>query len=207
MEDAGDVLPAASRSDLMLLRQRVELMNRLLNDLLHYSRVGRVESEPEDVDPVEVVAEVIELLGIPPEFRVDVQAEMPLLHSPRTAVRKVFQNLLDNAVKHHHRSEGLIEIRASQRNGHVEFTVRDDGPGVDPQFHDKVFLIFQTLKRRDELDTSGMGLAIVKKTVEKYGGHVKLTSSVGKGATFTFTWPIHSDVAGPSRTELSEFDG
>ncbi|HRX81299.1 MAG TPA: PAS domain S-box protein, partial [Pirellulaceae bacterium] len=125
LEDAGDVLPEPSRADLMLLRQRVELMNRLLNDLLQYSRVGRVESDPEDVDPAEVVAEVVELLGIPPSFQVDVQSEMPHLHLPRTAVRKVFQNLLDNSVKHHDRSEGLIEIRACQRNGHVEFTVRD----------------------------------------------------------------------------------
>ena len=192
LEDAGDVLPEASRSDLLLLRQRVDLMNRLLNDLLQYSRVGRVESDPEDVDPGEVVAEVVALLGIPANFRVDIQPNMPHLHSPRTAIRKVFQNLLDNAVKHHHRPVGLIEIRATDRGELVEFVVRDDGPGVDPRFHEKVFQIFQTLQRRDDVDTSGMGLAIVKKTVEKYGGHVTLASEVGQGAAFTFTWPKDS---------------
>ena len=195
LEDAGDVLPEASRGDLLLLRQRVDLMNRLLNDLLQYSRVGRVESNPEDVDPGDVVAEVIELLGVPARVRVDVQPNMPHVHAPRTAIRKVFQNLVDNAIKHHDRSDGLIEIRAAERGDFIEFAVRDDGPGVDPQFHEKVFQIFQTLQRRDELDTSGMGLAIVKKTVEKYGGHIKLTSQVGHGATFTFTWPKNTIAA------------
>jgi len=189
LEDAGDVLPEASRSDLLLLRQRVALMNRLLNDLLQYSRVGRVESDPEHVDPGEVVAEVVALLGIPSNFRVDIQPNMPHLHTPRTAIRKVFQNLLDNAVKHHHQPAGRIEICATDQGEFVEFVVRDDGPGVDPKFHEKVFQIFQTLQRRDELDTSGMGLAIVKKSVEKYGGHITLASEVGKGAAFTFTWP------------------
>lgn len=189
LEDAGDVLPEASRSDLLLLRQRVALMNRLLNDLLQYSRVGRVESDPEHVDPGEVVAEVVALLGIPSNFRVDIQPNMPHLHTPRTAIRKVFQNLLDNAVKHHHQPAGRIEICATDQGEFVEFVVRDDGPGVDPKFHEKVFQIFQTLQRRDELDTSGMGLAIVKKSVEKYGGRITLASEVGKGAAFTFTWP------------------
>lgn len=207
LEDANDVLPEASRSDLVLLRQRVELMNRLLNDLLQYSRVGRVESDPEDVDPCEVVAEVIELLGIPPAFRVEVQAEMPHLHSPRTAVRKVFLNLLDNSVKHHDRPDGVIQIGATQRNGLVEFMVQDDGPGVDPQFHEKVFQVFQTLHRRDDLDTSGMGLAIVKKTVENYGGQVTLSSSVGNGATFTFTWPSNSVASASTPHKVSDSDG
>lgn len=189
LEDAGPMLPEASRDDLLLLRQRVDLMNRLLNDLLQYSRVGRVESDPEDIDPGEVVAEVIDLLGIPASFRVDVQPDMPHLRSPRTAIRKVFQNLLDNAIKHHHRSAGLIEIRAADRGRLVEFAVRDDGPGIDPMFHEKVFQIFQTLQRRDDLDTSGMGLAIVKKTVEMYGGQLTLASKVGHGTTFSFTWP------------------
>jgi PAS domain S-box-containing protein len=192
LEDAGDVLPEASRSDLLLLRQRVALMNRLLNDLLQYSRVGRVESDPEHVEPGEVVAEVVALLGIPANFRVEIQPNMPHLYTPRTAIRKVFQNLLDNAVKHHHQPEGRIEICATDHGDLVEFVVRDDGPGVDPKFHEKVFQIFQTLQRRDELDTSGMGLAIVKKSVEKHGGHITLASEVGKGAAFTFTWPKDS---------------
>ncbi|HUG71309.1 MAG TPA: PAS domain-containing protein [Pirellulaceae bacterium] len=192
LEDVGDMLPAASRNDLLLLRQRVELMNRLLNDLLQYSRVGRIESDPEDIDPGQIVAEVIELVGIPPGFRLDVQPNMPHVHAPRTAIRKVFQNMVDNAIKHHHRTEGVIEIRAADRGTLVEFVVRDDGPGVDPKFHEKVFQIFQTLQRRDDLDTSGMGLAIVKKTVEKYGGQIKLASQVGHGATFSFTWPKDS---------------
>jgi len=188
LEDAGDVLPAQSKDDLLLLRQRVELMNQLLNDLLQYSRVGRMESEPEWLAPNDVVQEVLELLAPPPTFTIVVQPNMPHLRAPRTALRHVLQNLVDNAIKHHDRPDGRIEISASEQGEFVEFVVRDDGPGIAPRFHRKVFQLFQTLRRRDDGEAGGMGLAVVKKTVETFGGEVSLESEEGAGAVFRFTW-------------------
>jgi signal transduction histidine kinase len=126
----------------------------------------------------------------PPEgFIVDIQEDLPDVYMPREAVRKVFHNLVDNAFKHHDGVAGHVEVRGQENGDLVEFAVRDDGPGIAPRFHNKVFQIFQTLRRRDEAETGGMGLAIVKKTVETYGGSIELESDGARGATFRFTLP------------------
>ncbi|MEM6521795.1 MAG: ATP-binding protein, partial [Cyanobacteria bacterium P01_C01_bin.70] len=94
-----------------------------------------------------------------------------------------------NAIKHHDREDGQLQITASEQGQYIEFVMTDDGPGIEPQYHQKVFTIFQTLKSRDELESTGIGLAIVKKIVESEGGTITLESSLGQGTTFRFTWP------------------
>jgi signal transduction histidine kinase len=101
----------------------------------------------------------------------------------------VFKNLIENAIKHHHRAQGRIEIRAAHKNGFVEFEISDDGLGIDPQFHDRIFQMFQTLQPRDKVEGTGVGLAIVKKAIESQGGTISVISAVGEGTTFRFTWP------------------
>jgi signal transduction histidine kinase len=105
----------------------------------------------------------------------------------------IFRNLLDNAIKHHHRpAEGHVYISAQTQASWVAFTVTDDGPGIAPQFHERIFQVFQTLKPREEVEGSGMGLAVVKKMIENRAGQIWLESSEGQGATFHFTWPTVS---------------
>ena len=98
-------------------------------------------------------------------------------------------NLVGNAVKHHDRAEGVVRVDAEEAGREWRFSVSDDGPGIPPRFHDKVFVIFQTLEARDKVEGTGLGLALVKKIVESQGGRVTLESGVGRGATFRFTWP------------------
>lgn len=115
---------------------------------------------------------------------------MPTIYSYKTALSQVFANLINNGVKHHHRDQGTVRVTWRDQGEWLEFAVADDGPGIAPQYHDKIFAIFQTLKARDDFESTGVGLAIVKKIVEAENGHIWLTSTVGEGTAFYFTWPF-----------------
>ncbi len=189
-EDLRDQLTGDSKEQMRLLRSRVARMDALIEGVLHYSRVGRMESEGEEVDVGELLKEVIELQAPPPGFAVVVEPGMPTITTKRLRLGQVFSNLINNAIKYHHRGEGRIDVRAERRDGCYQFTVEDDGPGIAPEHHDRVFVMFQTLQPRDQFESTGLGLALVKKLVEEEGGKITLESEAGRGARFRFTWPI-----------------
>jgi signal transduction histidine kinase len=190
VEDAGDLLPETSKTHLAKLQSRIRRMEMLLNDLLTYSRVGRrYYQKIETVDTGALVREVIDLLGPPPSFIITVQEDMPILATHRVPLELIFGNLIDNAIKHHHRADGRVHVSAREIGDFFEFSVTDDGPGIDEAFHERIFLIFQTLQPRDQVEGSGMGLAIVKKAVDNQGGIISITSARGQGTTVRFTWP------------------
>ncbi|MCB0186390.1 MAG: hypothetical protein KDE31_19115, partial [Caldilineaceae bacterium] len=189
-EDAADRLPVASREHLVKLRARVGRMERLLEDLLTYSRVGRRDGQAETVETAALVRDIVDLLAVPAGFTVTIAPNMPVLHTLRAPLELVFRNLIGNAVKHHNQpTSGCIWVEARERGEFVEFRVRDNGPGIEAQHHERIFNMFQTLRPRDEVEGSGMGLALVKKTVEHQGGRVRVESAVGEGAAFYFLWP------------------
>jgi signal transduction histidine kinase len=168
-------------------------MDGLLNDLLAYSRAGRQRHSPEVVDTGVLVRNTVNLLSAPPGFLVHMAGDMPTLRTERVPLETVLRNLITNAIKHHHcPHEGRLYIGAQAQAEWVEFVVADNGPGIDPAFHERIFQVFQTLLPRDQVEGSGMGLAIVKKLVESRGGGITVESSRGQGATFRFTWPIGS---------------
>ena len=103
----------------------------------------------------------------------------------------MFRNLINNAIKHHNKPDGAITITYQLLNNQYEFTVQDDGPGIAPEHQQRVFEMFQTLKPRDEVEGSGIGLAIVKKSVINLGGTITLESDGCHGCTFRFTWPTN----------------
>lgn len=188
-EDSGELLTNESKADLELLRSRVRRMDCLLDALLEYSRIGRQEDESRSISVAEIVDQCIALHVPPGDFSVTATTRLPEMVAPPGALLRVFGNLISNAIKHHDRRDGRIEISWRKLDDTHEFTVRDDGPGIDPRFHDRVFELFQTLKRRDEVEGSGMGLALVKKTVEAMGGRIRIESAVRSGTAFTFSWP------------------
>ncbi|MCZ7681584.1 MAG: ATP-binding protein [Sandaracinaceae bacterium] len=189
VEDAADVLPGASRRHLSTICERIARMERLLDDLLDYSRAARLSHAPEALDLHVVLSDVLAVVAPPARFDVTVTGDAPPIHAPRVPLELVLRNLIGNAVKHHHRGACRIDVGFSPRAEHVEISVRDDGPGIAPEFHDRVFRMFQTLRPRDEVEGSGMGLAIVKKVVEAHHGRVRLESIPGEGTTIRFTWP------------------
>lgn len=189
-EDLGDRLTDGSRAHLELLRGRVHRMEALIDAILDYSRAGRVAGRPERVDTRTLVGDIADLLAPPEGFRIEIQDPMPVLLADRVRLQQVFMNLIGNALKHHHaKHRGHVIVSSEDVGSHHRFTVRDDGPGIAPRFHEKVFVIFQTLEPRDKVEGTGIGLALVKKIVESQGGTIALESAEGQGATFRFTWP------------------
>jgi PAS domain S-box-containing protein len=188
-EDLEEHLTGETRHNMNLLRGRVYRLESLIDGLLAYSRIGRVEVKTERVAVGELLEEVIDSLPVPPEFTISVQLPQPILQTKRLPLARVFSNLIANAIKHHERPDGKIEIAAIRRDTFIEFTVTDDGPGIAPEFHDRIFGIFQTLKPRDHAENTGIGLSIVKKILDTEGGKVWIDSREGEGATFHFTWP------------------
>jgi signal transduction histidine kinase len=108
-------------------------------------------------------------------------------------LQQILMNLIGNAIKHHDKKKGHIEVAVEDNGDGYTFTVRDDGPGIPAQFHDQVFKMFQTLKPRDQVEGSGMGLAMVRKYVQVSGGTITVESAEGQGSTFRFTWPKHQE--------------
>ena len=187
-DDVGETLADNSRQHFRTLRQRVNRLDALLDGLLEYSRVGRVQTEPEEIDTGALVKEIVALINVPELFTISVAPDLPKLHTPRVPLQLVFLNLIVNAIKHHNRRDGCVEVSARADGAMFEFTVADDGPGIAPQFHERIFGMFQTLKPRDQVEGIGMGLALVKKTVENHGGKISVESEVGRGTRFRFTW-------------------
>jgi len=187
-DDAGDRLSDDSKYHLQLLRKRVNRMEMLIVALLRFSRAGRITARKEAVNVNALLADVLELLAPADGFTIHVDP-MPTLTAQRQVLHQIFFNLVGNAIKHGDRQASDIWVTVEERDDYYEFRVADNGPGIAPRYHDKIFEIFQTLKPRDELEAAGIGLSLVKKLVETEGGSIWLESDVGQGATFYFTWP------------------
>ena len=188
-EDLAGKLNDDTGEKFALLQDRVGRMNALLEGLLEYSRIGRTHETKEMVDTKVLLDETLDLLSLQTGTVVDVAPDMPTLHTVKLLLGQVFANLIGNAIKHHEGSQAHIWVTARDAGEFYEFCVADDGPGIAPRYHQKVFMMFQTLAARDVGTDSGIGLALVKKIVEEHGGLITLDSEVGKGATFRFTWP------------------
>tara|TARA_B110000858_G_scaffold193601_1_gene246475 strand:+ start:28288 stop:30189 length:1902 start_codon:yes stop_codon:yes gene_type:complete len=190
VEDCADVLPPTSAKHLDLLQQRISLMEKLLDDLLRYSRAGKAEEQLEEISMHAFIEEVTLLSDIPENFDLKYPETDIHLNTLAVSLRQVFLNLISNARKHGNSEHGIITVNWHDNGGdNIIFTVADNGPGIDPKYHDKIFQMFQTLNPKDIYDGSGMGLAIVRKLVDGVGGTISVESEEGSGAKFIFTWP------------------
>ena len=187
-EDNRDKLGGESLEQLELLMQRVTRIEQLIDGVLEYSRIGRVTARLDDVDARAVVEQTLELLDVPASINVTIHA-LPVVRYNRQHLARVFQNLLDNAIKHMGAPAGELEISCEERPTEWEFRVRDTGPGIAPEHHARIFKMFQVLRPREDGATSGVGLPIVHKIVTRHGGALTLRSTPGEGATFLFTVP------------------
>jgi PAS domain S-box-containing protein len=190
-DDLQAVMTAETREQMRLLRGRVQRMEALINGILDYSRAGRMRGRPERVDVGRLVAESVELLAPPEGTQVEVEPGMPTMRTERVPLQQVFLNLLSNAFKHAQGAEPRVRVGVRAEDAFWEFSVEDNGPGIAPEYHERIWGLFQTLRARDELESTGIGLSVVKKSVEARGGRAWLRSSPGEGSTFHFTWPKH----------------
>ncbi|GAB3228458.1 hypothetical protein GCM10027346_13030 [Hymenobacter seoulensis] len=176
------------RQYLDMMKGRLHRLEDLINGLLAYARAGRAEQVLEEVNVQELVQEVADLV-VPPTFRVETPTPLPTFVTDRLSLQQVLTNLMSNAAKYHNRPDGLITVSCRDVDECYEFRVQDDGPGIAPQFHQKVFLMFQTLRDRNTAESTGIGLSIVKKILEEKKGTIHIDSAEGQGAAFIFTWP------------------
>jgi light-regulated signal transduction histidine kinase (bacteriophytochrome) len=163
-------------------------MDALIAELLEYSRTGRGETAPEPTDLAGAWSVAVRNLSVAiTEANAEVTAgPLPVVLADRGEMVQVLQNLLGNAVKYGGRAP-RVHAEAIRRGGEWEISISDDGPGIDPRHHDRIFVLLQRLHRHDEVEGTGMGLAICKKIVEGHGGAIWVESERGDGATFRFT--------------------
>jgi PAS domain S-box-containing protein len=189
LEDNKESLSADAAEKLALLRERVARLEKLLNDILAYSRAGSDPGAAAELDLQQLVQSLAET-HVPPDFALRIPEPLPRLVSASLPLEQIFGNLLANAARHHDKTRGEIEVRAARQGNVYEFMVADDGPGIPPEYRVRVFEMFQTLKPRNQAGGSGMGMAIVKKLVEGQGGRAWVSEGLnGRGATVHFQWP------------------
>jgi len=187
--DYADKFDEEGKEMLSLLLGRAKRMQDLIDGVLQYSRIGRIRGEKVEVNLNELVAEVIDMIAPPENISIKVENELPSILFERTRIEQVFQNLLSNGVKFMDKPKGEIKIGCVEDGSYWKFSVADNGPGIEEKYFEKIFQIFQTLSPRDELESTGVGLSVVKKIVETYGGKIWVESKVGYGSTFFFTLP------------------
>ena len=190
-EDLDEHMNDESRDNIRLLQNRALRMEKLLDDLLSYSRIGRkTDGQYQEIVKGDAMMEDILTLLSPPEgFTVKVDPAFADIEIFRMPLQQIIYNLINNAIKHHDKKTGLIEVKINDNGDRYDFTVSDDGPGIPQKFHDDVLKMFTTLKPRDQVEGSGMGLAMVKKHIDVFGGTLTIDSAEGKGCAFHFTWP------------------
>jgi PAS domain S-box-containing protein len=194
--DYGDKVGEAGREQFTMLLGRTKRMNALVDGILRYSRVTRQHEERVSVDINQLLREVCDLLFPPPGIVLHIAPGLPTLQCERTRLTQVFENLISNAIKYMGKPEGEIFVGCEEAGAQWKFHVRDTGPGIEEKYYEKIFQIFQTLAARDERESTGIGLAIVKKTIELSGGRVWVESKIGEGSTFYFVLPKASPAKG-----------
>jgi PAS domain S-box-containing protein len=188
-EDYSHVFDDDGKMQMDLIIKRVKRMDGLIDGILRYSRVGRIREKEEHLDLNLLVNEVIDNIAPPDTVQIIFENKLPVVLRDSIRMEQVFQNFFGNAIKFMDKREGIIKVGCADEGAFWKFSVSDNGPGIDKRYHDKIFQIFQTLTPRDEHESTGIGLTLVKKIIKLYGGSVWVESETGRGATFFFTLP------------------
>ncbi len=208
LEDYGSAFDDQGQEMVTLLINRVKRMDNLIDSILEYSRIGRVASYIEPIDLNRLVPEICDLLMPPPNIQITLTQKLPVILGDIARIQQIFANLIGNAIKFMDKPWGIITIGCEEAGSDWRFSVSDNGPGICAQYHDKIFQIFQTLHSRDEFESTGIGLTIVKKIVESYGGKIWIESIMKQGSTFYFTLPRQpgATVGRADKTMFSSLD-
>ena len=188
-QDSADNLTDESKENFQIIKGRVKRMEQLINAILEYSKVSKHKGTQELFSFNEIIHNAVDLAGTDSNCKVEISGTMPEYYGDKVKYQQVFMNLISNGIKHNNKEQKKIEISCREEGKFWEFMIKDNGPGIDKRFHEKVFVIFQTLKARDEFESTGIGLSIVKKIVEEAGGSIRIESTPGEGAAFYFTVP------------------
>ena len=186
--DDDATLSEKTQARLRVIQGRIERMKKLLSDIRDYARCGEyMLGEP--ITAMQLLNDAIDGLNVPQGFSVRGDAELDKWQTQRVPLGQILHNLIDNAIKHHDRDHGTIVVSVDRNGPLLRFAVTDDGPGIPPEYREEIFGMFKTLKPKDQVEGSGMGLALVRKIVTRMGGACGVEAANGRGATFWFDWP------------------
>ena len=188
-DDYADKFDEEGKKMLNLLKNRASRMHELIESILRYSKIGKSDVVFEETDLNQMLSSTISLLHIPKNIEVKIAPNLPTIMTVSIYLQQIFQNLLSNSIKFMDKPNGVIEVGFEELEDAYKFWIRDNGPGIDEKFFEKVFQLFQTLQSKDEYESTGVGLSIVKKIIDTFEGKLWLDSKVGTGTTFYFTLP------------------
>lgn len=184
-EDNKDTLDAESFQNIENIESILEKMEQLISDILDYSSFTAENSKITDISTDELLKELLQILYVPRHIELKLPSNLPVVRGDKTKLQQVFQNLITNAIKFSDKSKGLIEIAVEELDEFYQFSIKDNGIGIEKQYHDKIFKIFNSLNKSK--DSTGIGLSIVKKIVNLHEGKIWLESQPTIGTTFYFT--------------------
>ena len=187
VDDYSEKLGDEGKDQLQLLQTRTLRMQNLIDGVLHYSRVGHEQENKENVDLNQLVKDVTDSLSPPEHISISIDNPLPVVFGEPTRLGQLFQNLISNAVKYMDKEQGWVRIGCQEKDNFWKFSISDNGPGIENKHFEKIFQIFQKLQSRDDVEGTGIGLAVVKKIVSLYDGEIWVESELGKGTTFFFT--------------------
>jgi PAS domain S-box-containing protein len=197
-------LAEESRGRLGLIRGRIERMKQLLTDIRDYARNDRgAAPSGTPVSAAVLVGNVAATAHVPPGFSILGDSSLEPVQVQRVPLEQVLHNLVSNAIKHHDQPAGTVTISVRHQAPWLRFSVIDDGPGIPEEYRESIFEMFKTLKPRDEVEGSGMGLALVRKIVSRMGGRCGVDPAAKRGSNFWFEWP---PIGWLPRGESNEFD-
>lgn len=186
---------AEAEEHLNLLANKAVRMQRLIEDLLHYARSGRRDMPFERVPLAPILAEILEALSKPDDYEIVVLGELRPIWGVQSDLYLVFQNLIGNAIKYRSPGPGRLTIQQTLQGDMWVIAFQDNGIGIDAKHHERVFQVFQRLQTDEQVEGTGIGLALVKKIVDGAGGTILLASAPGRGSTFTIYWPDRPKLA------------
>ncbi|WP_223826710.1 PAS domain-containing sensor histidine kinase [Flagellimonas sp. S3867] len=191
-DDYKDALDENGRYNLKMMQEKIEGMDKLISGILKYSTVNSDTLDNTNVDVNEVIREIEEIIYIPENVKIKTKKNLPSIKADKTKIHQLFQNFLSNAVVNIDKKDGLVEIDYKEDQTHWEFSIKDNGVGIPKEYHEKIFQIFQSIGNNER--STGIGLSIVKKIIDRYRGKVWLESEIGEGTTFYFTLQKESKI-------------
>lgn len=192
VHDYGSVIDEEGKEMFAMMTHQVKRLINLIDGVLQYSRAGQKMHDETPVNLAALIPEIVESLTPPQTIQITYSPDLPTFLADQTRIRQVFQHLIENAIKFMDKPQGEISIQCRDEGACWQFSVTDNGPGIEARHYERIFHIFRTLRSCDDADSVGVGLAIVKKIVELYGGRVWVESKIGQGSSFYLTFPKHA---------------
>jgi len=184
-EDNGEKFDKETNGNFEKLLKKVDKMDHLINGILKYSSIDKVNENHQEISLHKIVVEIIQTIHIPKHIMINIKSTLPSLYIDKFRVQQLFQNLISNAVKYNDKENGIITIDVLEKENSYVFSIQDNGIGIASKYHKKIFEVFETLEEPDD-NSTGIGLSIVKKIITMFNGKIWLESKIGVGTTFFF---------------------